>query len=283
MLSFVSKGIPFRLLSQKRIIQNAQPFHYCAKPRQSGKTQPESFANINPKNELYEQTEKAQKLQSEISDLLGRHAKREAEEKARSYGSFFKDVFRTSKPELVNIATSLVCVLLAFQVMVQRKLAKKWKDEEQRFKQEVQQLNEAVKYIQEDSFSNYVAERCTSSLSEIKKSSADENRHGLFGFWRERKANDLPIIKDVIRTVFAEEISEWAENMCKDESKKGEKELKRLQSITADVVVNSRSKELSFPDDAKQLESVFEAISENDELKDNGTSAKVVRKRKFMM
>lgn len=69
-----------------------------------------------PKFEGQEAIEKAERMHSELSEMIAARKSQAIEKPQQSFGAGFLAFLKTSKPEIVNIFFAFLCVLLAYQI-----------------------------------------------------------------------------------------------------------------------------------------------------------------------
>merc|ERR1712194_147321 len=122
-----------------------------------------------------------------------------------------------SKKEILNIATSFVCLVLAFQVMSQQLLSRKLKIENDGLMEDRDRLLDNVTIIQSEDFLNRVVGRCLNVIEEQRYSNSNHDSYNTASSWgswlfRFRKSNSTQSLSSVteeeiiLRSILHEEI-----------------------------------------------------------------------------
>ena len=137
-----------------------------------------------------DKAERAAQLHSELESLLQNQKKRIQEEKEQPFGSSAARFLRKNRSEMINVAASFVCVLLAFQLATLRRATKQLQQQVQDKENEIQEKQTLLQSLTEPSFVQTLSEKCTKALQSFNESaptSSNNNNGGGLLFWSRQK------------------------------------------------------------------------------------------------
>jgi len=138
---------------------------------------------------------------ADISNMLNKSAQTEEKFKSVPWGTFIKNTFSKSKQELFNMATSFVCLVLAFQVMSQNFQSRRLKMENEELVKERDALVESLECVKSEDFLKGVVDRCLGVFNDPKENASYWT--WLFGTHTQSNVTEEEIM---LRSILHEEI-----------------------------------------------------------------------------
>ncbi|EJK70180.1 hypothetical protein THAOC_08483, partial [Thalassiosira oceanica] len=143
---------------------------------------------IPPKDESQAAIERSEQLHAELKQMIEAQKAKAVEERARPFGSNFVHFVKSSKPQMINIFFSFVCVLLAYQIHAMRAGIKKLMAENEEKDEEVGRLRGILAELSREpsgdgpaTFASAAASRCADIVR--GRFSDSEKRAGTAGYW----------------------------------------------------------------------------------------------------
>jgi hypothetical protein len=223
-----------------------------------------------------EEEAQAEKMFQELNELVEKRKQKQLAQQEKTWGQAITKFFKQSKHQLINIAASFVCLVLAMQVADSRIGLRKKNQRLEEMDQEMSELKQKVDFLRGNDFSNLVAQdmqhhvpepSCTSWFSKILSSS----QH----FDEEEKLET-----EELSSILQKHISRVLGHIQTSQAEKDRSEMEMIQSLAMGLSGDGGSDALNPA--AKELAQAVDAVDNEEEEEKNEDGVTVIKKRRMM-